>query len=446
MSPVSRRRFLRHASLATAAVGFPAILTRAAVQSPYRNLAKPDRKLRIAHVGLGGKGAVDVAGCASEDLVAFCDVDFERGKKVLEQYSSTPRYRDFRQMLEERHREIDAVVVTTPDHMHFPIALMAIERGKHVYVQKPLTHTIGEARALKQAAARAGVVTQMGNQGHANDGTRILKEWIDAGVIGPVREVHCWTNRPVWPQGIELPLPDPTIPPTIDWNLWLGVAPERPFSSKIAPFNWRGFWDYGCGALGDMGCHSLDAAFWALNLRGSVRVSAVSAGATPVIAPSWSIVTYEFPARGSLPACKVVWYDGGKLPPVPEELGPGGKLNTGGVIYVGDKGKIMDTSDLGASPRLLPEARMQEFTARPPKILRRVPGGDPYREWIDACKGLGPAPGSNIVDHSADLTEMVLLGNVAIRAGKPITWDAARGACVGAPELTPLLHKNYRLF
>jgi predicted dehydrogenase len=447
MSHFTRRRFLQTASLAALAAGVPSSWAKAAAADPrFKHLVNPGRKLRIASVGAGGKAYSDIIGCATEDIVALCDVDYATGARAFHEFPLAARYRDFRQMLNEMGDRIDAVIVTTPDHMHFPVALMAIERGKHVYVQKPLTHTIGEARILKQAALKAGVVTQMGNQGHANEGTRLTKEWIEAGVIGEVREVHCWTNRPIWPQGMKLPGTEGAIPPTMDWNLWLGVAPKREYNQAIAPFNWRGYWDYGCGALGDMACHLMDAPFWALNLRGPVKVSAVSEGNSEVTCPNWSVITYEFPARGSLPPLKMVWYDGNKLPDVPPELGAGGKLPQGGVIYRGDKGVILAEGDYGNSPRLIPEERMKDFRNRPPKTIPRVPKADPYQEWIAACKGAGPAPGSNIPEHAADLTELVLLGNVAVRAGQPIDWDPVAGKCVGLPSADRFIHKSYRLF
>ena len=282
--PDTRRRFIQTASLAALAAGLlpRSFATEAAPATPrFKNLVTDGRKLRVACIGIGGKGYSDTMACLDEEIVALCDVDFVNGFKSFTELPRAARYRDYRQMLTEMGDQIDAVTVSTPDHTHFPAALMAIELGKHVYVQKPLTHTIEEARMLKAAAAKHGVVTQMGNQGHANEGTRLTKEWIDAGVIGTVREVHFWTNRPIWPQGV--PIPDAeAMRETLDWNLWQGVAPERGYSSKIMPFNWRGFWDYGCGALGDMGCHIMDAAFWALDLRGNCTVSAVSEGCSDV--------------------------------------------------------------------------------------------------------------------------------------------------------------------
>lgn len=443
---LTRRRFLQSSSLALAASGLSRVRAAGFPDSPYRHLISPQRKLRIACVGVGGKGRLDVQNCSSEEIVALCDVDFRRGASSFQQFLGAVRYRDYQQMLDELGDKIDAVTVTTPDHTHFPVALMAIERGKHVYVQKPLTHTVAEARILKAAAAKAAVVTQMGNQGHANEGTRLVKEWIEADVIGPVREVHTWTDRPQtwWPQGAELKAPLQPVPPTFDWNLWLGVAARREYSDAIAPYKWRGWWNYGCGALGDMGCHNMDAPFWALNLRGPVKISTQSDAFTEELAPKWSIITYEFPARGTFSPLKYVWYDGGKLPPVPEELGPGAVLGPGGTYYRGDKGVIFSGSDTCESPRLIPESRMKDFK-RPPRTIPRVPESNPYLEWINACKG-GPRPGANIVDHSADLTEFVLLGNVALRSGRPIQWDPVRAECVGLKAADRFLRKDYRLF
>ena len=327
----------------------------------------------------------------------------------------------------------------------------------------------------------------MGNQGHANDDTRATKEWIAAGVIGTVREVHSWTNRPIWPQGVNWPKPGdgppskgktkdkgkdkgkggkgnkkgaaapapaaaaaPKGPPdNFDWNLWLGVAPYRDFLPNLHPFNWRGFWDYGCGALGDMGCHIMDAPFWALNLTGNCKVTAESddAGTMAISAPKASTVKYEFPARGSLPAITYTWHDGGRKPPAPKELGDK-ELIQGGTLYIGDKGVMYSPDDYGKKIQLLPESKMKAFTTekRPKPTIARVPKQNPYFEWISAILGAGPAPGSNIADYSADLTEFVSLGNLALRTGKPIQWDAATGTCVGNPEAQILVNKHYRKF
>jgi predicted dehydrogenase len=445
----TRRDFIRTGALVAASASlapWSRLLASGAPlpDSPYKNLVK-GRPVRIASVGLGGKGLSDVLNSSSEQIVGLCDVDFERGGEIFRRFPQVPRYRDFRRMLDELNDSIDAVTVSTPDHMHFPVAMMAIERGKHVYVQKPLTHTIGEARQLKAAAARAGVVTQMGNQGHANEGTRLVREWIEAGVIGTVREIDVWTNRPVWPQGIAWPAPNGLTPPdNLDWNLWLGVAPYRDYRPDLHPFNWRGMWDYGCGAMGDMGCHMLDAASWTLNLRGPVHIVAESEGGSAITAPRGATIRFNYPARGSLPPIKLTWREGIHTQPRPAELEPEQKLSNGGVLYRGDAGVIYAPGDYSESPRLLPESRMAQFK-RPAKVYPRIPRSNPHLEWINAIKG-GPVPGSNFVDHASDLTELNLLGNIAIRMGKPIDWDCAAGRCTGLPEADVLINKSYRLF
>ena len=444
MNLLNRRQFLKTTSLAAAAAGLAPL--GALADDRFTNLVPKSRRVRLACVGGGGKAVSDIAllSAAGAEIVAICDVDFREALESFGRFPQAARYTDYRQMLNEMGDKIDAVSVTTPDHTHFPAALMAVEMGKHVYVQKPLCHTVSEVRALKAAAAKARVVTQMGNQGHCNEGTRLLKEWIEAGAIGEVREVHSWTDRPIWPQGMPPAPEQPLDRATLDWNLWLGVAPSRGYSEKIVPFNWRGYWDYGCGALGDMGCHLMDAPFWALNLRGPVTVTAQSEGASEWVAPTWSIVTYEFPQRGSLAPVKYTWYDGGKKPPTPPELGPGGKLPKGGTLYRGDKGVLFSEGDYGESIRMIPAEKMASFK-RPPRTLPRVPKSNSHLDFITGCLG-GPAPCSNFVDHSADLSQMVLLGNVAIRAGKPIHFDPESGTCPGQPEANRYLSKNYRLF
>jgi len=444
----SRRDFLRASALVAGSSLFavPNILRgQPRPDSPFTNIVS-GRRVRVAAVGLGGKGYSDLHGVAEEEIVALCDVDFERGGPAFREFPNVPRYRDFRRMFDELGDTIDAVTIATPDHMHFPIAMMALERGKHVYLQKPLTHTIGEARALKVAAAKAGVVTQMGNQGHANEGTRMMREWIEAGVIGKVTEVTVWTNRPVWPQNIPWPDGTNALPPsTLDWNLWLGVAPYRAFRPNLVPFNWRGMWDYGTGAMGDMGCHLLDAPFWALNLRGNMKVTALKVdGGSAITGPAGAIVRIEFPARGPLPPLTLTWYEGTQKPPRISELDAGQEMPRGGVLVRGDQGVIFSPTDYCESPRLLPETRMADFK-RIPRVYPRVPRSNPHLEWIAGIKG-GPVPGSNWPDHASDLTELNLLSNLALRLNKPIDWDYAAGRAVGLPEADRLIHKSYRLF
>jgi len=441
---ITRRHFIGQLGAASLALGMPWVRGQSTGQSSFRNLIPPGKKLRIACVGCGGKGKSDILRAAGEEIVALCDVDFIRAAETFTYFPDVPRYRDFRQMLMEMGDKIDAVTVSTPDHMHYPIARMAMEMGKHVYVQKPLTHTIGEARALRKLAIETGVVTQMGNQGHANEGTRLFKEWIDAGVIGRVSEAHIWTDRPKWPQPAIWT--NPVAPPsTIDWDLWLGVSTYHEFRDNIAPFKWRAFWDFGCGALGDMGCHTMDACFWALDLRGPVKVSAEVRDASLISAPGASKITYEFAATPTRGAVTVNWYDGGFKPTIPKEVDPQFVSKTGSYV-IGDKGIIITMGDYCDALRLAPESRMREFLPhRPPKTIPRIPGANPHLEWINACKG-GPKPGSNFIDHSADLTEFVLLGNVALRMGRPIEWSPETGTCIGLPEADAIINKKYRLY
>jgi len=336
--------------------------------------------------------------------------------------------------------------VATPDHMHFPVAAMAMQMGKHVYVEKPIAHTVAEARKMTELAREKEVVTQCGNHGHANEGTRLLVEWVRAGAIGSVHEVHCYTDRPIWPQGIDRPAGSEPVPENLDWNLWLGAAPRRPYQSCYAPFKWRGWWDFGCGALGDMGCHIMDPAFWALDLKYPTSVAAVSSPVNAETAPKWSVVTYQFPARGSMPPVKLVWYDGRKTPPRPEALEKDRGFGGNGFYMVGDKGSILSGSIYCTGPRLIPETAMRAFIAQPPeKTIPRVPGANPWQEWIRACKGEGPAPGSNF-DYSGPLSEMVLMGNLAVRTGKKVEWDGPNMRCTNLPDANKLVRKQYRVF
>ncbi len=439
---MERRGFLKAAGLGLAATLLP---WPALAATPLRQgRAIKGRKLNIACVGCGGKGRSDIEALSGENIVALCDVDFGQASGAFKDHRRAKRYKDYRVMLREMDQQIDAVTVSTPDHMHFPVAMMAIQMGKHVFVQKPMAHTIAEARALRVAARQHNVVTQMGIQGHCNEAVRLLKEWLDAGAVGPVREVHYWTDRPIWPQGIRTPDEAQPVPANLDWNLWLGVARERPYNSAYMPFKWRGWWDFGCGALGDIGCHMFDAGFAALELGYPTSVEAVSEAGTEDCAPTWSILTYQFPARpGGRPPVKVVWHDGGKQPPRPSQLDEGRELpKDNGQLFLGDKGAILVNDMYCSSLRIVPEARMKEFT-RPPKTLPRSPGL--YVEWLDACKGQGPAPGAN-VDYAGPLTEMVLLGNLAVRTGQRVEWDAENMLCTNLPAANRYVRKPYRVF
>lgn len=444
---ISRRTFLGGTTAAAAAF---TIVPRRVLGGP--GYQAPSDTLNIACVGVGGKGESDIESVSKENIVALCDVDDTQVVKkpenkddrtALERYErliKVPRYRDFRIML-EKEKTIDAVVVSTPDHTHAVIAMMAMQMGKHVFVQKPLTHTILEARKLTEAARKYGVVTQMGNQGHAEESSRLICEWLWDGAIGPVREVHVWTNRPIWPQGIDRPKEIPSLPPTLDWTLWLGPAPYRPYHPAYAPFSWRGWWDFGTGALGDMGAHIIDQPYWALKLGAPTKVFASSTPFNNETYPLASLVTWEFPARENMPPVKMTWYDGGLTPPRPEELEPGRKMGDGGgVIFVGDKGKLM-CSTYGSNPRLIPEAKMREYK-RPEKTIPRSPGI--HEEWIEAIKTGKPA--TTNFDYSGPLTEAMMLGNLALRMADKNTvleWDAKNLKVTNLPEAEEFLHFTY---
>lgn len=400
----------------------------------------PSEKLNIACIGAGGKGAGDVQAVSSQNIVALCDVDEVRAAETFKKFPNVRKYHDFRRMLEELDGQIDAVTVSTPDHIHYPASMMAVKMKKHVYCQKPLTHSILEARKLTEAAREAGVATQMGIDEQDNEGSRVLCEWIWDGAIGPVREVHAWTDRPTWPQAIERPTETPPVPESLQWDLWLGPAPYRPYHPAYLPGKWRGWIDFGCGALGDMGCHILDPVFRALKLAHPTAVEASSTIMNSETFPVASIVHYYFPARGEMPPVKLTWYDGGLRPPRPEELGPGRRFSSdiGSLLFVGDKGKILMNSFRG-NPRIIPESKMQEYQL-PPQTIPRSPGH--YNEWLEACRA-GPKAGANF-DYSGPLTEVVLLGNIAIRTGKKLEWDGPNMKITNVPEANEYRSRAYR--
>ncbi len=451
---ISRRQFLGGAAAAAATI---TIVPRRVLGGP--GYQAPSDTLNIACVGIGGKGFSDSVAMAGENVVALCDVDEERGsqkhvvdrqgdieirKSPFDYYPKARFYRDWRRMLEEE-KSIDAVTVSTPDHNHAIIANTAMKLGKHVFVQKPLTHTILEARTLAETAREKGLVTQMGNQGHAGEGGRLVCEWIWDGAIGDVREVHCWTNRPIWPQAIKAPKETPSVPPTLDWDVWLGPARWRPYHPAYLPFNWRGWWDFGTGALGDMGAHIMDHAFWALKLKYPTSVQASSTEFTKDSPPNAEVVTYEFPARDSMPPVKMTWYDGGLMPPRPDDFEQGRALGNsdGGVLFVGDKGKLM-CSVYGENPRIIPETKMQEYQ-RPPKSIPRSPGI--HAEWLEAIKKGDPKSATTNFDYSAPLTETMLLANLAVRLkdkNMRLFYDGQKGAITNLPEANDLLYMEYR--
>jgi predicted dehydrogenase len=341
----------------------------------------------------------------------------------------------------DKEKSLDAVTISTPDHFHATAALWAMERGIHVYVQKPLTHTLHEARILAEAARQYNVVSQMGNQGHAGEGVRRLCEMIWSGAIGDVKEVHAWTNRPIWPQGVAQPLPEETVPETLDWDIWTGPAPIRPYNSGYAPFNWRGWFDFGCGALGDMACHILDPANWALQLETPTSVECVrEEGKNDQTFPNKSIIKYEFPARGALSPVVVNWHDGGLLPPLPRGVSEKTKLGDGdnGTLFIGSKGMIT-VGCYGDDPRLLPEGLMKEYKFSSPMLPRSA---GHHREWIQACKG-GPAPLANF-DYAGPFTEWILLGTIAVRYQGKLVWDSEKMEFPNFPEANQWVKRPYR--
>ncbi len=407
-----------------------------------RGYTPPSETVMVAGVGIGGMGSGDLRSIARGDakIVALCDVDQKYAAKTFRRYPDAKVYVDYRKML-EKERNIDAVMVATPDHTHAVVSMAAIKRGKHVYCEKPLTHSIYEARKIKEAAAQAKVATQMGNQGHSGEGIRLTCEWIWDGAIGTVREAHGWSDTGYWTRGLRArPQKTPPVPATLNWDLWLGPAPSRPYHPIYTPYNWRGWWDFGTAAIGDMACHNMDPAFWALKLGHPTTIEARSSHFTSETVADANIIRYQFPAREDMPPVTLTWYDGGLMPPRPEEMEPGRKMGSNGILFIGDKGKIICGGWAG-SPRLIPETKMREYSQkRPPRTLARSPG---HRlEWVNACKG-GAIPHGNF-DYSAHLAEVVLLGNIAVRTGEKIQWDGPNMKATNAPEADKYIKPAFR--
>lgn len=442
----TRRDFLKVS--AAAGVGFWAA---GGVQAQQRRLGPNDR-LNVAIIGSAGRGGGNLRGISElgENIVALCDVDDEHAAGAYRDFPNAAKFHDFRVML-ERQRDIDAVAVSTPDHVHAHAAIMAMRLGKHCYCEKPLTHSIWEARQMALVARRYGVATQMGNQGTSSNGLRQGVEIIRSGALGEVREVHVWTNRPIWPQNVPRPAGSSPVPASLNWDLWIGPAPFRPYHTDggrrgtYAPFNWRGWWDFGTGALGDMACHTMNLANMALRLGApsSVVADLDSQGSTQIAetAPLGVTVTYEFPARGSLPPVRLYWYE--RRQPPPEKLmGQTIRANSSGCVIIGSQGTFFTTSDYGQEYRLLPQERFANYQP-PAPTLPRSPGH--HAEWIAACKG-GPPAMSNFVDYAGPFTETVLLGNVAMRVGnnRRITWNSQTLQAVGMPEANQYIRREYR--
>ncbi len=439
---VNRRSFIKQAgAFATAGILAPNIfLPQNAVAQAHKKYSA-NEKLNIAVIGSGGRGRGNIDGVKSQNIIALCDVDWNRASDSFKQFPHATRYKDFRIML-EKEKSIDAVIVATPDHTHAVAAARAMKLGKHVYCEKPLTYSVFEARTLRELAAETGVATQMGNQGTANTGLREAVEVVQSGGIGDVTEVHVWTNRPVWPQGSPAPTEAQTPPDGLDWDLWLGPAKERPYHSSYLPFSWRGWSDFGTGALGDMACHTANMAFMALKLGYPTWARAmVATDVNPDSYPSRSRIHFKFPKRSEMPEVDFYWYDGGELPPrylaggvtLPE------KLSSSGSVLVGSKGALFSPNDYGAQFSLLPEANFKDYK-KPDAWLPRSPGH--HNEWIEACKG-GPAAMSNF-SYAGLLTESILLGNVAMRARTEIAWDGPNMKVTNNEAANALISREYR--
>ena len=459
---VSRRGFLGRAAAAAAL----AIVPRHVLGGPGH--VPPSGKIALAGIGTGGQGVQNLAifqEFPEVQIVAVCDVNRESGgylswnwlqgkeqrtagrepaRRAVDEYYAKQKpsgkyracraYSDFRQLLAKE--DVDAVMIATPDHTHAVITMAALRQGKHVYCEKPLTYSVHEARQVAEAARRAKVATQLGNQGQATEEARIVCEIIGDGAIGPVHEVQVWSGPRFWqwPSGEGQPPETPPVPDGLDWDLWVGPAPERPYHPAYCPWTWRNWWDFGTGLLGDLGCHKLSTVFKALRLGHPTSVEACSTKfdlSKPEIYPLGVIARFEFPARGDLPPVTLTWYDGGLKPARPKDLESGRGMDD--LIYIGEKGMLM-------GHRLVPESRMRSY-GRPPKRLPRSPGH--HKEWIDACRG-GPPAGSNFVDHAGLLTEVCMLGNVALRAQKKLIWDGPSLKITNDQQANRYLHREYR--
>jgi len=414
-----------------------------------RNVLGANSRLNIAAVGAGGKGTVDIGYCGAlgENVVALCDVDQNRAAASFSKFPKAKKFTDYRKMFDAMSGEIDAVTVSTPDHNHIHPAIQAMKAGKHVYVQKPLTHTVEEARLLTNLARETGVVTQMGNQGHSQPDSRRLVELIRHGVLGDVTEIHTWTDRPIWPQGLNRPKGKRAIPKTLDWDLWLGPAPERPYNNGYAPFKWRAWWDFGTGSLGDMACHNMDMFFWALGLKDPISVEAKAKTHHAETPPQDCEITWTFAGKNPNQTIKLTWYDGGRKPS-PKLAGLSELKTTNGTIIVGTKDTIFIPYCWGAG-KFKSGASMGDYKNSITQSIPRVPGatrddfdGAHHFEWIEACKGEGKA--LSHFGFAAPMTEAILLGNVALRVQQKIEWNAAQMKVTNCDAANAFVKKEYR--
>lgn len=391
-------------------------------------------KLNIGVIGVGNRGASNIAEIKSENIAALCDVDRHYLDTMSSRYPAAKTYADFRELLEQP--ELDAVLISTPDHTHYHAAMLAMQRGLHVYCEKPLAHSIWEIRELATAAEKFHVVTQTGNQHHASDGYRRVVEIVQSGVIGEVKEVHAWTNRPIWPQGVARPEQSPPVPAHLDWDAWLGPAPVRPYNEVYHPQGWRGWFDFGCGTLGDMGPHLLDPVVWALDLPAPTSVSAESSNVNDETFPTWSIVRFEFSAGVPRRTIKLIWYDGDKQPP--ESLTGIKRLPPNGVFFMAERAKLF-APQYGGPPSVIPHEKGDSIEL-PEPYLPKSPGH--HREWIAACKQQGAT--SCDFSYGAKLTEICLLGNIAIRSGQTIQWNHEQMRATNGVDTGQLLRREYR--
>jgi predicted dehydrogenase len=462
---------LQHSALA--GVGFWVAGTGAVSAAPKLL----NDKINFAGIGVGGKGSSDIDHCAAfGNIVALCDIDENHLNRKAEKFPEAKKYIDYRRMFEEMGDKIDAVTVSTADHSHAPASVMAMKLKKHVYCQKPLTHSVHEARMMREVSRAMGVSTQMGNQGTADTGLRRACEIIQAGALGQVKEVHVWTNRPIWPQGTEAILrvgqarsaamaalhgkphtfSAPTPPKHVHWDLFLGPAPERPYDPAYHPFAWRGWWDFGTGALGDMGCHTANMAFMALKLGAPTTIVSENGEINPESCPTWAKVTYEFPTRGDMGPCKVVWYEGQRggnriLPPkeiLDKVLKPYEKLSDSGSLLIGEKGILFSPNDYGGSYRFAGEFAkdIEEAIKKVPESLPRNGKGDGgmKEEWVRAMRSGEPKIAMSNFDYAGALTEFILLGNVAMRCGKKLEWNGVELKATNCPEAAQYVKREYR--
>ena len=417
---IGRREFLA----TTGTVAVPSLVPAA--------VCGANERLNIAAIGVGGRGAGDLAAVSGENIVALCDVDSQRLGAAAKRYPKSETYTDYRKLLDRK--DLDAVVVATPDHHHAVATMRALRRGLHVYCEKPLTHTVQEARALAREAAKRKVATQMGTQNHEHPGYLRLVELLETETVGPIREVHIITDRPgrFWAQGVAVPTDRPKIPSHLSWDLWLGPAAKRAYHPAFVPFRWRGWWDFGCGAIGDMAIHLMDPTFWGLKLGDKVRVSSMGPRPNSQSGPTWMITKFEFGPHGKRSPVDVFWYEGTTKPPEPVAR----ELPTNGSLFIGDKGRIAIVH--GGMPQLLPAARFKDF--QPPKpYLPESPGH--HQQWINACK-TGSPTGSHF-GYAGPFTEIVLLGNVAYRIGETIEYDPKPMKVTNIQAANDLLSKDY---